>query len=301
MPELPDLEYIRPILAKKLIGQTLIGLEIFEPVILRNMLGAPLDNLQSQVLDVRRHGPFIWILLDELETRNASADSNHSKIELDSRESQAAIVIHPMLAGRFRLNGKKQSSTAIRFRFFDYHLDYLDDRKMGKVYVCRSDGLDQIPGFRKQGMDVLSADFSLDLFQKLAAKSRKQVRVFIMDQSLLSSIGNAYADEILFEAGLHPKTRMNQLSQQNREKLYESIQTVLRAGMHTIQEAKPDLELKYRDHMKVRNKKDQPCPRCGNRIRRANVLGYDSFFCPVCQPDGGRGFIDWNSLAENKP
>ena len=82
-----------------------------------------------------------------------------------------------------------------------------------------------------------------------------------MDQSALSAIGNAYADEILFAARLHPKTGCHQLSAEE----------------------------------KVRNRKGEPCPVCGTPIRRAGVLGYDAFFCPRCQatPQIRRPGVPW--------
>ncbi|MBI38050.1 MAG: DNA-formamidopyrimidine glycosylase [Leptospiraceae bacterium] len=327
MPELPDLEYVRPILEEELVGKQLRGIEVFEPVVLRNMIGGSLGEFSGLVFRVLRHGPFLTFALEKAAgsapgvskkavaggtgsragTRKPSDDlggipeppGNSGGLTQKADEGLAhglAIIVHPMLAGRFRLNGKKQSSTAIRFHFEGFHLDYLDDRKMGKVYVCKGSDASSIPGYGKQGIDLLSSDFNMDYFLNAAKKSKKQARVFIMDQSVISSIGNAYADEILFEARIHPKTRMNQLGDDQRKELFQAIKSVIAEGIRTIQEASPDLEMKYREHMKVRNRKGEPCPDCGTSIRRANVLGYDSFFCPSCQPDGGKGFIDWSSL-----
>ena len=285
MPELPDLEYIRPILCERLQGCWMTGVEVFEPVVVRNLTGMDLSEFSGIISSVTRLGPFLRF---SLKPRDRSALNSEDQLE---------IVMHPMLAGRFRLSGKKQAVTAFRMNFDDFHLDFLDDKKMGKVYLGRTSDLHSIPGFASQGTDILSPSFDWPYFQRIAAKSRKQARVFLMDQKSMSAIGNAYADEVLFEARIHPKTRMNQLDESQLATLFESIRSVIQDGIRTIQEAKPDLEMKYRDHMKVRNKKDQPCIRCGNKIRRANVNGYDSFFCPVCQPDGGKGFIDWTTVS----
>lgn len=277
MPELPDLEYIIPQLRARLESQTLESVEMIQPLVLRNLLGSPVEEcLPSMVVSVDRKGPFLqWKL-------------QHGQEELH-------IVIHPMLTGRFSFDQKKKASTCIRFQFPDFFLDYLDDNRMGKVYFSNPLQLVQIPGFANQGMDVLSREFSLEYFLRTAERSRKQSRVFLMDQTRISAIGNAYADEILFEAGIHPKRKMNQLSGEEKEALYEAIRRVLLDSMQIIQKAKPDLDEKYREHMRVRNRKGMPCPACGTKIRRANVLGYDSFFCPRCQPDMGNSFINWSS------
>ncbi|HET6486082.1 MAG TPA: zinc finger domain-containing protein, partial [Spirochaetia bacterium] len=120
-----------------------------------------------------------------------------------------------------------------------------------------------------------------------------QARVFVMDQTALSAIGNAYADEILFAAGIHPKTSCASLSAEERRKLYDSIRSVMAWGIEEVRKADRPIEEKVRDHMRVRNRKDQPCPVCGGTIRRAGVLGYDSFFCPTCQPAVRKQAIPW--------
>ena len=104
-----------------------------------------------------------------------------------------------------------------------------------------------------------------------------------MDQAALSAIGNAYADEILFAARIHPKTSCSSLSAEQRRALYESIRSVMAWGIAEVEKAAQPIEVKVRDHVKVRNRKDEPCPVCGTKIRRVGVLGYDSFFCPQCQ------------------
>ncbi len=118
-----------------------------------------------------------------------------------------------------------------------------------------------------------------------------------MDQSALSAIGNAYADEVLFAAGIHPKTPCTRLDAERRGRLFDAIRGVIAWGIDEVGRAGRPLEDKVRDHVKVRNRLGEPCPVCGTTIRRVGVLGYDSFFCPRCQPAegtlGGRRGIPW--------
>jgi formamidopyrimidine-DNA glycosylase len=117
-----------------------------------------------------------------------------------------------------------------------------------------------------------------------------------MDQASLSAIGNAYADEILFEAGIHPKAFCHALPPEKRRALYDAIVSVLAWGIDEVEKADRPLEEKARGHLRVRGRAGEKCPRCGAIIRKAGVLGFDSYFCPVCQPDlAGRG-LDWNRL-----
>jgi formamidopyrimidine-DNA glycosylase len=295
MPELPDLLHIEKVLRVTLPGDTIVTVSVREPIVLR--VAAPegfAEALRGRTLaSVRRKGPFLVLAFPPLE-----------------------LIVHFMLAGRFRLSeapagggargpqpgGKpgraSRGSLGLCFtlRFASgRELEYLDDKRMGKVYLGPEGNYDGIPGFLSQGLDVLSAQFSLKAFRALAAGSRQQVRVFLMDQTALSAIGNAYADEILFAARLHPKTGCHQLSAQEVERLYHAVREVLAWGESEVEAAGEPLEVKVRGHLKVRGRHGQPCLVCGTPIRRAGVLGQDAFFCPRCQatPQIRRPGVPW--------
>lgn len=280
MPELPDLVHIRKELERGLKDAVVRSIEIKEPVVVRNHLGAALEErITGQTLQsVERIGPFLRFDLQQI-----------------------ILVVHCMLAGRFLITPadakEKKASLCVIIRFESANLCYYDDKKMGKVYFITPGAEDKIPGLTTQGIDLLSADFTETAFMNRIAKQRKQARVFLMDQTILSAVGNAYADEILFDAKIHPKTFCHQLSEKEKMQFYQSIQSVLAEGIREVESAHRPLDEKVRGHMKVRNRKEEPCPRCGTKIRRANVLGYDSFFCPSCQPAKRELFIDWNKNA----
>jgi formamidopyrimidine-DNA glycosylase len=286
MPELPDLIHLEKRLSSLLTGQRILGVEIKEPIVIRMLLPGDFATALTgaEFAGVRRHGPFLVFSLSE----------------------ERELVIHPMLAGRFQwteAGAKAAAGLAISLECEPtdgsatrYCLHYLDDKKMGKVYLTRSGQYEQIPKFNTQGPNLLSPAFTLDYFQQKIRRSRQQVRVLIMDQAVVSCIGNAYADEILFCAGIHPKTFCYQLDAAEIAKLHQCIIEVMRWGISEVEKANPSLEAKARDHMRVRNRKDQPCPKCGVKIRRAGVRGFDTFFCPTCQPLKRAQFIDWRKL-----
>jgi formamidopyrimidine-DNA glycosylase len=269
MPELPDLVHIEKVLQTALAGRTVTGATVREPVVLRVAVpGGFAGALSGRRLEgVRRHGPFLVLDLPPLE-----------------------LVVHFMLAGRFRLGpepGRPARGLCFTLELSgggrqDY-LDYLDDRRMGKVYLVAQGEHAGIPGFDAQGVDVLSEAFTLETFRGLLTGRRQQVRVFLMDQGALSAIGNAYADEILFASRLHPKTPCHSLGAEQVENLYRAIRKVLAWGIEQVERAGEPLEVKVRGHLKVRGRLGEPCPVCGTTIRRVGVLGYDAFFCPRCQ------------------
>ncbi len=282
MPELPDLVYLEKKLQQHLSGQTIAAVEVREPVIMRMLRpGLFAEELSGTIVSgVRRHGPFLVFNLSE----------------------EKELIIHPMLAGRLHWTPREETKAppacalSLVCEPAQQFLHYSDDKKMGKVYLTTSQGHDQIPRFQEQGPDLLTPAFTLGYFKERVKKSRKQVRVLIMDQAAVSCIGNAYADEILFVAGLHPKTFCYQLKDEHIERLFNAIGEVMRWGIAAVENAQRPMEVKVRDHLRVRNRKDQPCPRCGAKIRRAGVLGFDAFFCPHCQPLQRGQFIDWRNL-----
>jgi formamidopyrimidine-DNA glycosylase len=273
VPELPDLQYIVLRLAPRIADRRIDEVAVREPIVIRMLLpgaGGFVDALPGRAFTgLRRHGPFLVFDLT----------------------GEAQLVIHCMLAGRLQIAGPKEKP--VGSLAFAMHLDngdwlrYGDEKKMGKVYLIARGATAAIPGFDTQGVDVTSPDFTLECFQRLIAGRRQQVRVFLMDQTALSAVGNAYADEILFSAGIHPKTFCASLSPAERDRLHASIVSVMAWGIAEVEKAGEPIEVKVRGHVRVRGRKDQPCPACGTKIRRVGVLGYDAYFCPQCQPVGG--------------
>ncbi len=277
MPELPDLVYIEKKLSSVLPGKRISRVQTKETIVLRVLLADSFETALSGCIveSVKRHGPFLNFQLSK----------------------ELALIIHPMLAGRFKLTGKADKvgrGLCCTLSFDDGRaLHYLDTKKMGKVYLVTQGNHGAIPRYADQGLDILSAEFTLDFFRAAIAKQRKQVRVFLMDQTILSAIGNAYADEILFNAGIHPKTFCYQLDDAAVARLYQSVGSVINWGIREVAKAAPPLEVKVRDHVKVRNRRNLPCFVCSDTIRRVGVLGYDTFFCPTCQPAQRKQFIEW--------
>lgn len=280
MPELPDLEYLITRLAPRITERAITGVETGDPVVFRKMLPGTFQDILvgRRFQGLTRRGPFLCFLLDEHE-----------------------LVLHCMLAGRLKIAPTKEKPIQHRRLTLELEggesLHYGDEKNMGKIYLCDSAQHAAIPLFNEQGVNVIGGDFTYALFSKLIGKNRRQVRVFIMDQTLLSAIGNAYADEILFAAGLHPKTPCNLLDADARLRLYNAIRETLDWGIAELEKANRPIEEKVRGHLRVRNRGGEPCPVCGTTIRREQVYGYDTFYCPHCQKDLTGKSLPWEKLG----
>ena len=277
MPELPDLQYLVKNLSHMICGTTVTSVKVSEPIVIRMVVPKSFEQALAgeQFVQVVRHGPFINFKMTTVE-----------------------LIVHAMLAGRYHL--EQQSAKKMRGECFAIYLDdgrilhYSDTRRMGKAYVTQHGAYDSIPGYLTQGVNIVAQEFTLPVFRAMISKTRKQVRVFLMDQTSLSAIGNAYADEILFSAGIHPKTFCNKLTRHDSDRLYACIGNTIQWGIEKVEAAGQPLEVKVREHMRVRGRKGMPCPNCAATIRREQVYGYDTYFCPTCQPATRKQFITWS-------
>jgi formamidopyrimidine-DNA glycosylase len=277
MPELPDLLYILSRLRERLLGRVVSAERVGEPVVLRFAVQGNLSLLLGRALaDAFRKSHFLVLRFEGLD-----------------------LAVNPMLAGRFRLAEPGQPderSLGFALGFGDVELRYLDDKKMGKAYLVATDDWRAIPGLQTGGVDILSARFTPERFVSLLKHRRDQVRVFLLDKKALDSLGNAYADEVLFEAGIHPKTFCRKLSHDDGVRLHAAIVKVMEEAVAEVEGRAEAIDVKVRDFLKVRRK--ESCPRCGSKIRTTGVRGLDAWFCPRCQPASRPGFVDWTRTGK---
>jgi len=288
MPERPDLEYVVAALNHELAGRCITAVRIRKPVVLRVAVpGTPEDLLVGRTFgSVTRRGHFVHFAL-------------HGSTPLE-------MVVAPMLAGVFALVPRRSRSPAdlaIGLALSDEReLRYRDDVQMGKVYLIAPGAFEVVPGLAMIGVDVLDRRaFTREHFRALARQRRDQVKVFLMDKRVLDAMGNAYADEVLWEARLHPKRMARSLSDEELDRLHDAIVDVLTAARATIVARQPPLDEKLRDFLNVRGRRGKPCPRCGITIRTARVHADDAHFCPGCQPDvRGTSIVDWRQIPKTE-
>jgi formamidopyrimidine-DNA glycosylase len=130
-----------------------------------------------------------------------------------------------------------------------------------------------------------------EAFRAIAGKRKEQVKVFLLDKSALDSLGNAYGDEVLWEARVHPKRAVRSLSVEELDRLHDAIVKVLSEARDEVARRAPPIDEKVRDFLKVRLRHQKPCPRCGEKIRKAGVYGHDAYICPACQPEERKGSL----------
>jgi formamidopyrimidine-DNA glycosylase len=270
MPEVPDLEAIRKFFNRTISGHTVERVETFIPVVIR----VPRDEFVRLVTgdtlgDVHRHGKFLLFTL----------------------ASGRVLIVNPMLTGRFSVvepKTKRFAKTCFLLGLDNgTELQYADQRLMGRVYLVEADQLESVPQFAEMGPDVLSPALTEEAFRERLRKHSGQIKSILVNHRFVAGIGNAYSDEILWEARIHPYRKRPQLTDEEITRLYHAMRDVLEWAEPIVAE-KMSESLDYsewRDHLRVHRRGGQPCPRCGSTISEITAGQRITSFCRNCQPE----------------
>lgn len=270
MPELPEVETIAASLRKKAVGLEIAGIDLFLPRLLRGDPAALEKYERKKITGVRRRGKMLLI---------ACGDGLH-------------LLFHLKMTGGFhwaRKGAPRDAHTHLRIAFKNAGWDLLfrDVRKFGFLRCLETNSPLDGAELRPLGPEPL--EFSGRDFPSLLAGRKGRLKSLLLDQRFLAGIGNIYADEILFEARLHPLTAASSLKVKDAEQLWAAVQSVLKkaiaAGGSSIRDYK-DADGRdglFQNEHRVYGRPGRPCPRCGTRIQKLVIGGRSSFFCPRCQ------------------
>jgi formamidopyrimidine-DNA glycosylase len=271
MPELPDLTVVAEELAHRIAGKTVAEATAPTPILLR-ATPADLSRLEGlQVGSARRRGKFLLLPFER--------DGSPFRI----------LAANPMLAGRFWLiddsRDRVRARTGLRLRFTDgAELRYVDREMLGKLYLVAPDGLDAIPGWSEMGPDADDPALTLEVFRQRIRRHPGELKPLLRNSRFVAGIGNAYSDEILWEAKLAPFRRRSTLKPEEIDRLYTAMRSVLTdatARLRTL--VPPHIETQHREFLKVHLRGGDPCPRCGRELRQ--IGGEEATtFCRTCQP-----------------
>ena len=272
MPELPELEIVREVLQRRVIGCRIRQVSFSGkggPIVARDLIGAGFrDGLQGAVIRaIERRGKFLLFGLDP---------------------GPRFLVVNPKLTGRLQLSppgGKKAGPVHVTLHLegVEQELRYIDQKRMGQLYL--TDELGQVPTFDQLGPEPL--EVSPDVFGERLRHFRGEIKGVLSREQFLAGIGNAYADEILWQARIHPYRKAASLTPAEIEALYQAIRTTLLESIEKVREARgEDVHLKPRDFFAVHMRGGEPCPRCGTRISDIRARQRITNFCRTCQPGG---------------
>jgi formamidopyrimidine-DNA glycosylase len=273
MPELPELEIVKEMLERRVVGQKITAVHIIAggALVVRDLTGIGLeDALTGTRIDtVARRGKFLVFSTSATEG------------------SPLYLVLNPKLTGRLQLARPKEkrfAKTQVILSLSDGdELRYLDQRRMGQFYLAR--GLDAVPDYAGMGPEPF--EISIEEFRARLRSFRGEIKGILTRGELVVGIGNAYADEILWAARIHPYRKRTQLTPEETDRLYHEMQATLRQAVeHVRREMGEAIHTEPRDFLMVHMKTGKPCPRCGTPISLVGANQRITNFCRSCQRGG---------------
>ncbi len=277
MPELPEVETIKNDLRALALGRQITAVDLRDPLLVRRPSPAEFaGRLQGQAIVA------------------AQRRAKYLLIELSAGD---CLAVQLMITGQLLLTQPDEpvkNDTRLILDLDDgSQLRLWDQNGYAKVQLLGRGEVAAALGLAEYGPDPTLPDFSLADFAARLRGRRGRIKPLLLDQHFLAGLGNIYADEALFLAGIHPARQADGLSAEEVARLYEAIRHVLLTAIAkrgTTIATYRDLrghKGQYQDELRVFRRTGKPCPRCGTPIVLSKLGGRDTHFCPRCQPLSG--------------
>ncbi len=260
MPELPDVENFRRFFDRTVLGRKIKDVNVSQTRLLKGLSPNQLKKTLGgkKFIRTERIGKYLLASLGKDEW----------------------LAFHFGMTGSFsfesKVDGQKNDYERVGFYFQDgSHLGYLNKRMLGQIFLAGPP--DEFRSKKELGPDALELDYSL--FRELLGRKSGSIKSMLMDQRVISGIGNVYSDEILFQSGLHPNHRVEDLDEKQKRKLYAKMRSVLEIAIK--KQADPG---SLPENWLLRHrKKNQGCPGCAGKVHKISVGGRSGYYCEKCQ------------------
>ncbi len=276
MPELPEVEVVRRGLEHFIVGRRIEAVEVLHPRAIRRHEAGPADfaaRMKGRVIEaVRRRGKYLWLPVGD-----------------------DALLAHLGMSGQLLVgppDAPVSPHVRARFTFSDgeFDLRFTDQRTFGQLLFC-ADGAQLPSAIAHIAPDPLEPAFDPDQLSERLRVRRTGIKRALLDQSLISGVGNIYADEGLWRARLHWARATDRLRRAEVSRLLAAVQEVfaeaLVAGGTTFDSLYVNVNGEsgfFGRSLNAYGRDGEPCPRCGTPIRREKFMNRSSYTCPVCQP-----------------
>ena len=275
MPELPEVETIKNVLSKIVIGKTIKSIDVYRDLTIEGDKSKFVSSLIGQTfLNMSRIGKYLifhltndFVIISHLRMEGKYYEYN--EVEPDSK--YAKVVFH-------FTDGKK--------------LCYDDSRAFGLLKLSSESTYKQEEMLAKLGPEPFEVKDVNEIMKKVK-NSRKPIKTTLLDQTLITGLGNIYVDETLYASHIHPLTLTNQVTKKEWEAIISNAKEILsiaiEMGGSTIKSYHPgkDIDGNFQTRIKIYGRSGEVCPTCGHEYRFIKVGGRGTTFCPVCQMKKG--------------
>jgi formamidopyrimidine-DNA glycosylase len=271
MPEIAEVETVRNTLRKRILNKKIKDIKIIYP----KMIESDITEFKKVLIgssfkDIDRIGK--WLMFDTKDYY---------------------LLSHLRMEGKFFIKDSSEEIAKhehIIFTFDDEtDLRYHDTRKFGRMNLVLKSEINNVDAIKKQGIEPIDNKLTKEyLFEKIS-KKRLPMKTILLDQTIISGLGNIYADEVLFASGINPLKKGNAISLDECEKIKKSSKSIIleaiKCGGTTIRSYTSSLGVtgRFQVNLKVHKKEGEPCKACGTKIEKIKVGGRSTYFCPNCQ------------------
>lgn len=274
MPELPEVEHVA-----KALGRLVAGRTITSAVLHRARL-APDSEPQAFASDLA------GATINFVHRRG-----KHILLDLDNGRT---LIVHLRMSGRFMLLDQDDEdpkfSHAVFFLEDQHRLVFQDQRHFGLMKIVETGRLFEAKELSKLAPEPFSEEFSIEYFAATLSATGRSLKEVLLDQTKVCGVGNIYASEAMFIAGISPRRRARNVPKTRLKPLYDAIKIVLAAAIAAQDSIIPDPKIigegvygESDPSWRVYDREGQPCPNCSSPIRRIRQNGRSTYFCPQCQ------------------
>lgn len=257
MPEMADIEVLKRRFNEEITGQTIVSVTILNPAILKGIPGLEAKLTGKKILESRRYGKYLFTQL----------------------ENHGYLILHFGLTAKLIFekdrNQKPAPDDMLILRLKDVDLIY----RGGRIFGMAGWTADPQAFINEKELGPDAGAVTEEEFLHIMRSSKGAVKPALLDQHKMAGVGNVYADEILFQAGIHPQVPVKSLSGERLKKIYEQIHRVHKHAVEVdaVRTRMPDWAL-----MKIR-KTTMLCPQCGASLKSIQVNSRETIFCTRCQ------------------
>lgn len=266
MPELVEVETTKRDLSKIIEGKKIRKACVYLDKIVYNKRDEFIEKVTGKTVEkVKRRGK--WLLFELVDSY---------------------IIIHFRMEGRFylkKLNDKINKHDYVIFDFDDFSLHYNDPRLFGKMEVYDGKDINKFFEEKKLGLEYDDSNLTSKYLKNKFKNHHVEVKKMLLDQSIVTGIGNIYADEILFESRINPKSYADKLSLNELEKIIKNIKKVFEKAL-IYKGTYPNIDGNrgtFEEVLNVHMRKNEPCYVCGSLIIKEKVGERGTYYCPTCQ------------------
>jgi formamidopyrimidine-DNA glycosylase len=297
MPELPEVEHVVRALRPAVVGRRIVASEINLPKLVAptstSLFNRKLKG--ARITGVSRRGKYILIEVDRKEALPHHRASDTRRKYQPAPRPELVLAVHLRMTGKFVTLSADEDlpkhAHAIFYLDNDRRLVFCDQRQFGVMKLLARTRLTKTKGIRELAPEPFGEGFSPAYLKETLARSRRTLKTLLLDQTRVLGLGNIYAAEALFRAGVNPFKSAATLSSKRVGRLHQAILDVLSDAISESSTSRVQLEEAngfsygeaFERFWQVYEREGEPCVKCGGRIRRIAHGGRSTYWCPKCQ------------------